>query len=88
MPTLLNDTNCLQRKLSADGQGHKVFSVLTGGRAPSFSRLVYGGNRSPEPFDVAHGPDPIHFQYFMLSLVYPASNTAHRKHPLLLPNGH
>ena len=31
--------------------GHEVFSAVTGGRAPLFSRLGYGGNRSPEPVE-------------------------------------
>jgi hypothetical protein len=34
------------------------FFAVTGGRAQFFSRLGYGGNRSPEPFDLAHGPEP------------------------------
>ena len=29
---------------------HETVSEETGGRAPFFSRLGYGGNRSPEPF--------------------------------------
>jgi hypothetical protein len=37
--------------------GKEVLSAVTGGRAQFFSRLGYGGNRSSEPFDVAHGPE-------------------------------
>jgi len=39
-------------------QDHEILSGETGGRALLFSRLGYGGNRSPEPFDIVHGPDP------------------------------
>jgi hypothetical protein len=35
---------------SADRRDHEILSGETGGRAPFFSRLGYGGNRSPEPF--------------------------------------
>ena len=31
--------------------GKEVFSAVTGGRAQFFSRLGYGGNRSPEPVE-------------------------------------
>jgi hypothetical protein len=31
--------------------GHEVISAVTGGRAWFFSRLGYGGNRSPEPVE-------------------------------------
>jgi len=34
-----------------DRRDHEILSGETGGRAPFFSRLGYGGNRSPEPFD-------------------------------------
>jgi len=34
--------------MPAESEDHEVFSIVTGGRAPSFSRLGYGGNRSPE----------------------------------------
>jgi len=40
--------SCLQRTVPAESEDHEVFSIVTGGRAPSFSRLGYGGNRSPE----------------------------------------
>jgi hypothetical protein len=33
---------------SAGGHSHEIISKETGGRAPFFSRLGYGGNRSPE----------------------------------------
>ena len=33
---------------SPDRQDHEIVSGETGGRAPFFSRLGYGGNRSPE----------------------------------------
>ena len=36
---------------SPDRQGHEIVSGETGGRAPFFSRLGYGGNRSPEPVE-------------------------------------
>jgi hypothetical protein len=39
-------------------EGHEVFSAVTGGRPLFFSRRINGGSRSPEPFDVAHGPEP------------------------------
>jgi hypothetical protein len=35
---------------SPAGRDHEIVSGETGGRAPFFSRLGYGGNRSPEPF--------------------------------------
>ena len=41
-----------------DRRDHEILSGETGGRAPFFSRLGYGGNRSPEPFDAVHGPEP------------------------------
>jgi hypothetical protein len=36
---------------SPDRHGHEIVSEETGGRAPFFSRLGYGGNRSPEPVE-------------------------------------
>ena len=33
---------------SPDRRDHEIVSGETGGRAPLFSRLGYGGNRSPE----------------------------------------
>ena len=36
---------------SPDWQYHETVSWETGGRAPFFSRLGYGGNRSPEPVE-------------------------------------
>ena len=36
---------------SADRRDHELVSGETGGRAPFFSRLGYGGNRSPEPVE-------------------------------------
>ena len=36
---------------SAGGHGHEIVSGETGGRALFFSRLGYGGNRSPEPVE-------------------------------------
>jgi len=38
---LLRASNSLQYR-----EGHEVFSVVTGGRPLSFSRLISGGNRS------------------------------------------
>jgi hypothetical protein len=39
--------------------GHEILSEETGGRAPFFSRLGYGGNRSPEPFGLeSFDPEP------------------------------
>ena len=35
---------------SPDRRDHEIVSRETGGRALFFSRLGYGGNRSPEPF--------------------------------------
>jgi hypothetical protein len=42
---LLRATNSLQYR-----EGHEVFSVVTGGRPLSFSRLISGGNRSSPDF--------------------------------------
>jgi hypothetical protein len=36
---------------SPDQQDHETVSGETGGRALLFSRLGYGGNRSPEPVE-------------------------------------
>ena len=36
---------------SPDRQDHEIVSGETGGRALFFSRLGYGGNRSPEPVE-------------------------------------
>jgi hypothetical protein len=33
------------------GEGHKVFSAVTGGRPSFFSRRISGGSRSPEPVE-------------------------------------
>jgi len=36
---------------SPDRQDREIVSGVTGGRVPFFSRLGYGGNRSPEPVE-------------------------------------
>ena len=36
---------------SLDRRDHEIVSGVTGGRALLFSRLGYGGNRSPEPVE-------------------------------------
>jgi len=46
MYLLLRPPNSLQYR-----DGHEVFSVVTGGRPLSFSRLISGGSRSPEPVE-------------------------------------
>ncbi len=43
---LLRPSNSLHYR-----EGHEVFSVVTGGRPLSFSRLISGGSRSPEPVE-------------------------------------
>jgi len=43
---LLRASNSLQYR-----EGHEVFSVVTGGRLLSFSRLISAGSSSPEPVE-------------------------------------
>ena len=49
-PTNKQGSRCTDPSNSPERRDHEIVSGVTGGRAPLFSRLGYGGNRSPETF--------------------------------------